>query len=354
MAGLLDKIARQVLSSLEPKKTTKSRPKTMSQTAYRPPVMVMPVTQAVKPVAPTVGPDSSVSNQTAPISSENTEKKDESVIITLEKEMTTENIIVENVPENVNNIAADYAAAINSIPTPTENTSVGTAETDDYLLRQIDEFRAKAQQLQNLLITKESKVQELQEIVDEREGKAKELEYILGERQRQADGITEEVTKQIDSLIDKVTEKMEAIGASLGQELQDGQKLNERQIEELKSTLGALNGQQIEEIKSMLGSLSAQQAEELKTTLSELNTQLGVVKADLSDKVHSENVKCYRNLADLLKSVEEKLDKANEIEKKVISVHKCVIAVIVLSVINMLGLTALALYEMGIFQLLFG
>ena len=301
MAGLLDRIARQVRNSLEPKKTEQSRPKTMSQTANRPPVVVMPV---------------------KPVSHEN-------VIITLEKEMTTENIIVENVPANK------------------------AIEKDDYLLAQIDEFRAKAQQLQNLLLTKESKVQELQEIVDEREIKAKELEYILDERQKKADGITEEVTKQIDSLIDNVSEKMEAIGASLGKELQEGQRINERQLEELKNTLGDLNGQQMEEIKGALGSLSAQQAEDLKNALSELNTQLEVVKTDLSDKVHSENVQCYRNLADLLKSVEEKLDKANVIEKKVSSVHKCTIAVIVLSVINMLGLTALALYELGVFQLLF-
>lgn len=317
MAGLLDRFARQVLNSLEPKKTTQSRPKTMSQTANRQSVVVMPV----KPVAPTVGPEEP--------ETEKIEKEDKSVIITLEKEMTTENIIVENVPENK------------------------AIEKEDYLLAQIDEFRAKAQQLQNLLITKESKVQELQEIVDEREIKAKELEYILDERQKKADGITEEVTKQIDNLIDKVSEKMEAIGASLGKELQDGQKINERQLEELKNTLGDLNGQQMEEIKGALGSLSAQQAEELKNALSELNAQLEVVKSDLSDKVHSENVQCYRNLADLLKSVEGKLDKANEIEKKVISVHKCTIAIIVLSVINMLGLVGLALCELGVFQLLF-
>ena len=301
MAGLLDRIARQVRNSLEPKKTEQSRPKTMSQTADRKQVVVMPV----KPVA------------------------HENVIITLEKEMTTENIIVENVPENK------------------------SIEKEDYLLAQIDEFRAKAQQLQKLLITKESKVQELQEIVDEREIKAKELEYILDERQKKADGITEEVTKQIDSLIDKVSEKMEAIGVSLGKELQEGQRINERQLEELKNTLGDLNGQQMEEIKGALGSLSAQQAEELKDALSELNTQLEVVKSDLSDKVHSENVQCYRNLADLLKSVEGKLDKVSEVEKKVISVHKCTIAVLVLSAINMLGLVGVILFELGVFQLLF-
>ena len=158
MAGLLDKIARQVKLSLEPKKTTHSRPKTMSQTANRKPVVVMPVTHE--------------------------EEKKEAVIITLEKEMTTENIVVENVPEN---------------------KAIGK---EDFLLNQIDEFRAKAQQLQSLMLTKESKVQELQDIVDEREIKAKELEYILDERQRKADSITEEMTKQIDNLIDKVSEKM--------------------------------------------------------------------------------------------------------------------------------------------------
>lgn len=327
MAGLLDKLARQVLNSLEPKKTTQARPKTMSQTVNRRPVVVMPV----KPVVPIVESDESKGAQSMEPLAKNiiqdVNKEDTSVIITLEKEMTTENIIVEDVPENK------------------------AMEKEDYLLSQIDEFRAKAQQLQNLLLTKESKVQELQEIVDEREIKAKELEYILDERQRKADGITEEVTKQIDSLIDKVAEKMEAIGASLGKELQDGQKINERQLEELKDTLSVLNGQQLEEIKGALGSLSEQQAEELKNALSELNAQLEVVKSDLSDKVHSENVQCYRNLADLLKSVEGKLDKANEIEKKVISVHKCTVAVIVLSVINMLGLAGIA--AVMIFQMLF-
>ena len=345
MAGLLDRFTKQVLHK---------KPKTMSQTANRRPVVVMPV----KPVAPVVGPEKVTTSegvvtkeQVATLEEvatvedgfasekgvtpeelaallEPVEKVKVSVNSIMEREMTTENIIVENVPENK------------------------SIEKEDYLLAQIDEFRAKAQMLQTLMLTKESKVQELQEIVDEREVKAKELEHLLGERQRKADGITEEVARQIDSLIDKVTEKMEAIGVSLGKELQDGQKINERQLEELKDTLGVLNGQQLEEIKGALGSLSEQQAEDLRNVLTELNSQLEVVKSDLSDKVHSENVQCYRNLADLLKSVESKLDKANELEKKVDAVHKCTKTIIVLGVINMIGLLGLALYELGIFQLL--
>ena len=79
-------------------------------------------------------------------------------------------------------------------------------DRDDFLLAQIDEFREKAQQLQEILATKESKAQELQTIVKEREMKADELQQILDERQEKADGITAEVAKQIDILIDRVNE----------------------------------------------------------------------------------------------------------------------------------------------------
>lgn len=203
---------------------------------------------------------------------------------------------------------------------------------EDYLLNQIDEFREKAQQLQDLLLSKESKVAELQHIVDEREGKAKELEYILSERQRKADGITEEMTKQIGSLIDKVSAKMDEIETSIhenvGKELSENRELSEKQLAELN---------------------------ELKELLATVTPQLDTIKSELSDKVHSENVKCYRNISDLFKSMEDKLDKVeriDEVDMKVSSIKKCAIAIIVLMVINMLGLTAFALYELGVFQLL--
>ena len=53
---------------------------------------------------------------------------------------------------------------------------------DDFLLKQIDEFRDKAQQLQDLINTKETKVRELQLLVDERESKATKLQMELDDR----------------------------------------------------------------------------------------------------------------------------------------------------------------------------
>ncbi len=196
-------------------------------------------------------------------------------------------------------------------------------EREDYLLTQIDEFREKAKQLQDLLLSKESKVMELQNIVDEREVKAKELELILDERQRKADGITAEVAKQIDDLIGKVTAKMDELGVSIEGNLAEGQKI------------------------------SAEQMEELKETFATVNEQLETLKTELSEKVHSENVRSFRNISDLFKSMDEKVDsiqKSNTVlESKVKAVHKCTIALIVLTVINMLGIIACVLLGLGIF-----
>lgn len=275
MAGLLEKIAKRLLASDEPKRTT-GRTTSQRQVVHD---------VKVKPVAPVVGPE----------------------------------------PETSQVEPTLVATAIDrTLKRERNQREVGRED----LLTQIDEFREKAQMLQDLLLTKESKAMELQSIVDEREVKAKELEYILNERQKKADGITEEVAKQIDNLIEKVSAKMDEIGVAIENDVKDGKEFSE------------------------------QQANELKESLEGLNAQLETLKADLSEKVHSENVKCYRNTADLFKTMDEKLDAIKTVEdgvdQKVKAVHKCTIAIIVLTIINMLGLTAFALYEMGIFALLLG
>ena len=223
----------------------------------------------------------------------------------------------------VTKTAADTRANVIDRTIRRERTR-GEVAREDFLLNQIDEFREKAQRLQDLLLSKESKVEELQTIVDEKEGKAKQLQNILDERQKQADVITDEMNQQIDKLIEKVTAKMSDIEASLSQNIADSQKVSEEHTLQMKESLEALVG------------------------------QLETLKADLSEKVHSENVKCYRNVADLLKCVEDKVDGSLLWGKKVSSVHKSVIVVMILTIINMLGLATLFLYELGIFQMLFG
>lgn len=191
-------------------------------------------------------------------------------------------------------------------------------ENQDYLLSQIDEFREKAMQLQELLVSRESKAKELQTIVEEREVKAEELQHILDERQEKADGITAEVSKKINVLIEKVAQKMDEVEASMKAELANGNEL------------------------------SAQQAQQLKDTLTEVTTQLETIKGELSEKIHSENVICYRNMADLMKGIEDKLDDFTVLQDTVDTNKKLSILGIVLGGVNLIALIALILVSFGI------
>jgi hypothetical protein len=72
------------------------------------------------------------------------------------------------------------------------------------------------------------------------------------------------------------------------------------------------------------------------------------VKVELSDKVHSENVKSYRNVSDLFRNVEDKTDCLPDIEKNVGKAKKCGIVTIVVSVLNLLAILGLLMMNLGL------
>ena len=211
-------------------------------------------------------------------------------------------------------------------------------DKDDFLLTQIDEFRKKAQKLQEMLDTKETKAKELADIVEEREIKAEELKQILDERQVKADGITAQVEHQIDILIDRVNAKMQEIEASMTDNIEGFGKNISGNIDDLERSVG-------EDI-SKAGSESS----DMLRSLGELNNQLVALKQEISEKVHTENVKCYRNIQDLFKSMDEKVDSVYAIEKQIRSAKTFSILTFVFALINTFGLIMFSLYVCGVFD----
>lgn len=173
-------------------------------------------------------------------------------------------------------------------------------DMDDYLLKQIDEFRGKAEQLQELIATKETKVRELQLLVDERESKATKLQIELDERQKEADSLVGNVEEQVDGLMHKIEEQQNANTA---------------------------------EIKELLGDVS---------------TGLKEVKTDVSDKVHTENVKCYRNIQGLFDEFSENLGEVEVAEASMQKIKNPIGAVIGLLIVNLGGTIAILLYLLGV------
>lgn len=244
-----------------------------------------------------------------------------------------------------------------------ERTKNGV-EKEDFLLSQIDEFREKARQLQGLLASKESKVRELQSLVSEREEKAQELEQILNERQEEADGIIVDVNRKVDELTERVTGKMTEMETAISGQVADMRRIGEEQLAEVRKTgseqaqAGREFGRQqleanrkfLEEQLEANKKQSDEQLSEVKGLLESTGSQMEAVKNDLSEKVHSENVKCYRNIQDLFGEFDAKLAKLEELEKKVGSVRNFVKALTWFSIINFVLLVAFILYTMGIFH----
>ena len=237
-------------------------------------------------------------------------------------------------------------------------------EKEDFLLNQIDEFRDKAKKLQELLSMKENKVQELQSIVSEREDKAQELQNILTERQEEADKIVTEFTKKVDELAGSVTSKMDEIERNISgqvaevkraseEQLEANRKLNEDQIaanKKLSEEQLATNKQFLEEQAIANKKLSEGQIAEVKVLLENATTQLESIKTELSEKVHSENVKCYRNIQDLFNEFDSKIEKMDAMEKGVGSIRGYLKCLSWFSVLNFVLLIGYILYTLGVFN----
>ena len=210
----------------------------------------------------------------------------------------------------------------------------------------------------------ENKVQELQSIVNEREGKAEEWQHILVERQEEADKIVTEFTKKVDDLADRVTAKMTEIETSISgqvaevkraseEQLASNRKLNEDQIaanKKLSEEQLATNKQFLEEQAIANKKLSEGQIAEVKALLENATAQLESIKTDLSEKVHSENVKCYRNIQDLFNEFDSKIEKMDEMEQGVGSVKGYVKCLSWFAILNFVVLIGFIMYSLGVFN----
>ena len=111
-------------------------------------------------------------------------------------------------------------------------------QQDDFLLKQIDEFKEKAKQLQNILVTKENKVDELQEVLEEREEQARQFQQVLEEQQQEADLLVQAVHRQIDTLITRIDAQIKVMDETVHSEIRALDEKISGQTEELSRVSG--------------------------------------------------------------------------------------------------------------------
>lgn len=178
-------------------------------------------------------------------------------------------------------------------------------EKEDFLLQQIDEFREKAKQLQQLMQSRETKAKELQSVVNERKAKANELDNLIHVRRGEAEKIMSNVSKKIDTmsagvrtemsgLSHTVSREMNGLTQNLTHEINQSTEKTRQVVEAATQSMIDQNTRSLEGLKEQLEQLG--QLEQIGELSSEMNSQITTLKTDIADKIHAEDVKCYRNI----------------------------------------------------------
>ena len=83
----------------------------------------------------------------------------------------------------------------------------------------------------------------------------------------------------------------------------------------------------------------------------EMFTKMDTMKGELSEKIHSENVKCYRNVQALVEELEQKMEQSEQEDAK--PTGSFLKAAVVLGVVNLAALAGIAFYAFGLYYHLF-
>lgn len=236
---------------------------------------------------------------------------------------------------------------------------------EDFLLQQIDEFREKAKQLQQLMKNRETKAKELQGVVDEREAKASELDSLIHVRKGEADKIMKNVSVRIDEmsagvrkemsgLSDTLSREVSGLSQNLTQELSQSTEKTRQVVEAATQNMIDQNTRSLEGLKEQLEQLGhKEQINELST---EMNSQITTLKTDIADKIHAEDVKCYRNIqasmdeqSKLLSEGDEKTrrhiqEQVDNLSQQMRSQAKLSKASLTFSILNFLGVVGILVY----------
>ncbi|SER98251.1 hypothetical protein [Lachnobacterium bovis] len=216
----------------------------------------------------------------------------------------------------------------------------------DGLLKQIDEFREKAKMLQTLIQSKKDEAKKLEDIVAEKENKAEKLQRLVNERQEKADGITGEVSKRIKEMEKELVERINTIENNIDFRLQESSNHTSAMNNQLKETVTDSNSLALKKIDERLENVVT--SKEIEGIVEE---QLEETKIVLSEKIHSEDVKLYRNTKDALKDIEQQLYNIENVKDNTNSVKGLLKGVMALSLINLAGIVVMALYMFGFIHL---
>ncbi len=158
-----------------------------------------------------------------------------------------------------------------------------------------------------------------------------------GEFSSRMNEMTGYVTEQFGHMTEQMNRMSEVNRSELAALTSESRRAVEQMTEEA--------GRQISEKAQYL----SQQSEEVKQTMDEIHGHVSVLKDELSEKIHTEDVKCFRNIKDLLDEQKPLFENVKVNEKSMKPVKKYMYWLILFGVLDLAGVVALVLMELGVF-----
>lgn len=223
-------------------------------------------------------------------------------------------------------------------PDYSSDDTVTGDSTEDALLVQIDAFRDKAIRLSGLINANQKKVLSLEAEVKKKEGQISDkenqiaaLQDELSTKQKEADALVTTVETQVDRMLVSVKKEVSTLNNELSGQIT---RENQEESARIAGIVDKVNSSVLE-IKDYLA-----HAEE--------DTSLEDMKEELSEKIHSENVKVYRNIQDTMKEMDHSEQLDISIDEKYRSLkHRSAFLLIVL-IINLIVSAVILLMNAGI------
>ncbi len=218
-----------------------------------------------------------------------------------------------------------------------KNTARGTSAP----VRQ-NELHKKNLQLQEKLDSANDRVVQLENEIHSIKEKNEKAERALETNREDIDQLIEGVTLQVQEMIDSLDLQMKQLESRTDDQIRELTESARSQTEEIRTTSSQLDGiretiRPMEEIRDSVQQIneirdSVQQINEIRTmldgmekknaSLQDITEKSEALRTDLVEKIHAENVKCFRNMKSLVNDLETRIEEIELSENSLKRIQK--------------------------------
>lgn len=211
----------------------------------------------------------------------------------------------------------------------------------EHIRKQMETYKEKTRMLQQMMNSQEALARELKQMEQEMEAQRREAEAeVVSHKEPGKAEQPAADTRKLEQQVEQLAANVSAI--------QDKEQQICAAMEELGGRLDELR----HELNSGLLDLRKELPGEPSEGSGDVSGRLDEIKEELAEKIHTESVKCYRNVQSLVEESRDEIKEACAETDGASKLRGPVTGAIVLGAVNLVFLVVLGLLELGVFDFL--